>query len=468
MAVAGEHEGAYLPIAEHGLVGDLHTVALVGTNGTIDWYCCPAFDSPSVFGSILDKDKGGFYSLRPAGDGWHSKQLYFPDTNVLITRFFTARRRRRGAGLHADRGPAGAAPPPAAAARRRRARHDGLRARDPAALRLRPRGARGRDAPARRPVPGAVADAGARGRDREVDGRRRSARSSGAGRACATRFTIEAGDSQYLRARAGAGRPHLPAVLRARDGGAFEATVAVLAQMARALPLPRPLARDGAPLRAHAEAPDLRADRRARGRADDVAARADRRRAQLGLPLHVDPRRRLLALRPAPARLHRRGGGVHELADRPHARVEDRAVGAAADHVRDRRPRRAGGVRAAALVGLPGLGARADRQRRRRAAPARHLRRADRLRLPLQQVRRADLPRDVGEPAADRRLAVRELGQRRRGHLGDPRRPEGLHLLAADELGRDRAGDPDEPGARPARATSSAGSPSATGSTTRS
>ncbi len=90
MAVAGEHEGAYLPIAEHGLVGDLHTVALVGTNGTIDWYCCPAFDSPSVFGSILDKDKGGFYSLRPSGDGWHSKQLYFPDTNVLITRFFTA------------------------------------------------------------------------------------------------------------------------------------------------------------------------------------------------------------------------------------------------------------------------------------------------------------------------------------------------------------------------------------------
>jgi GH15 family glucan-1,4-alpha-glucosidase len=89
LAVAGEHEGDYLPIAEHGLVGDLHTVALVGTNGTIDWYCCPAFDAPSVFGAILDKDDGGFFSLRPAGDGWHSKQLYFPDTNVLITRFFT-------------------------------------------------------------------------------------------------------------------------------------------------------------------------------------------------------------------------------------------------------------------------------------------------------------------------------------------------------------------------------------------
>jgi GH15 family glucan-1,4-alpha-glucosidase len=79
----------YLPIAEHGLVGDLHTVALVGTNGTIDWYCCPAFDSPSVFGAILDADDGGFYSLRPEGEDWTSKQLYFPDTNVLITRFLT-------------------------------------------------------------------------------------------------------------------------------------------------------------------------------------------------------------------------------------------------------------------------------------------------------------------------------------------------------------------------------------------
>src|SRR5919205_3871472 len=79
----------YLPIADHGIIGDLHTVALVGANGTIDWYCCPAFDSPSVFASILDKDKGGFYRISPADDDWTSRQLYFPDTNVLITRFFT-------------------------------------------------------------------------------------------------------------------------------------------------------------------------------------------------------------------------------------------------------------------------------------------------------------------------------------------------------------------------------------------
>ena len=80
---------SYLPIADHGIIGDLHTVALVGANGTIDWYCCPAFDSPSVFASILDKDRGGFYRISPANDDWTSRQLYFPDTNVLITRFFT-------------------------------------------------------------------------------------------------------------------------------------------------------------------------------------------------------------------------------------------------------------------------------------------------------------------------------------------------------------------------------------------
>ena len=182
----------------------------------------------------------------------------------------------------------------------------------------------------------------------------------------------------------------------------------------------------------------------------------------------MDPRRGVLALRPAAARLHRGGGRVHGLADRPHARVEDRAVGPAADHVRDRRALRAARDRAPDLVGLPRLRPGADRQRRRRPAPARHLRRADRLGLPLQQVRRADLPRDLGQPAADRRLAVRELGPGRRGHLGDARRPEGLHLLAADVLGGDRARDPHQPRARPARRHRAAGSPSATGSTTRS
>ena len=79
----------YLPIAEHGLIGDLHTVALVGTEGTIDWYCCPRFDAPSLFGAILDQKRGGYWRIAPAETEWKTKQLYFPDTNILITRFLS-------------------------------------------------------------------------------------------------------------------------------------------------------------------------------------------------------------------------------------------------------------------------------------------------------------------------------------------------------------------------------------------
>ncbi|WP_181805277.1 glycoside hydrolase family 15 protein [Streptomyces shenzhenensis] len=78
----------YLPIAEHGLIGDLRSVALVGSNGTIDWYCSPSFDAPSVFAAVLDAERGGFFALAAALPA-RTKQFYFPDTNVLITRFYT-------------------------------------------------------------------------------------------------------------------------------------------------------------------------------------------------------------------------------------------------------------------------------------------------------------------------------------------------------------------------------------------
>jgi GH15 family glucan-1,4-alpha-glucosidase len=77
----------YLPIEEHGGIGDLRSVALVGTDGTIDWYCPGRFDAPSVFAALLDSEKGGYFRIRPTGDSWKSRQFYFPDTNVLITRF---------------------------------------------------------------------------------------------------------------------------------------------------------------------------------------------------------------------------------------------------------------------------------------------------------------------------------------------------------------------------------------------
>ena len=77
---------SYKPIEDYGIVGDLHTVALVATDGSIDWCCLPQFDSPSVFGALLDERKGGYFKVSGVGDQLH-RQLYHPDTNVLMTHF---------------------------------------------------------------------------------------------------------------------------------------------------------------------------------------------------------------------------------------------------------------------------------------------------------------------------------------------------------------------------------------------
>jgi GH15 family glucan-1,4-alpha-glucosidase len=80
---------SYPLISEHGLIGDLQTAALVSTGGTVDWLCLPRFDSPSVFASLLDADRGGRFRIAPEGTNYVAKQLYFPDTAVLITRFMS-------------------------------------------------------------------------------------------------------------------------------------------------------------------------------------------------------------------------------------------------------------------------------------------------------------------------------------------------------------------------------------------
>jgi len=77
----------FTPIADHGMIGDLQTAALVTTDGTIDWYCCPRFDAPSVFAALLDRGKGGYFQIAPETKGYVTKQLYYPDSAILITRF---------------------------------------------------------------------------------------------------------------------------------------------------------------------------------------------------------------------------------------------------------------------------------------------------------------------------------------------------------------------------------------------
>jgi len=90
---------AYQPIENYGIIGNMRTVALVGMNGSIDWYCYPHFDSPSIFGAILDDKKGGHFQISADSDGVRHKQFYWPSTNVLVTRIFG--RNCRIGGFHA-------------------------------------------------------------------------------------------------------------------------------------------------------------------------------------------------------------------------------------------------------------------------------------------------------------------------------------------------------------------------------
>ena len=76
----------YKPIENYGVIGDLHTIALVGKDGSIDWCCLPHFDSPSIFASILDKNKGGSFKISPLAPA-KQRQMYFSETCILLTRF---------------------------------------------------------------------------------------------------------------------------------------------------------------------------------------------------------------------------------------------------------------------------------------------------------------------------------------------------------------------------------------------
>jgi GH15 family glucan-1,4-alpha-glucosidase len=77
-------------IGEHGIVGDLRSAALISTGGRVSWFCAGRFDSPSVFNALLDEESGGRWDLHPVGAVAREQQFYFPDTNILVTRFLTA------------------------------------------------------------------------------------------------------------------------------------------------------------------------------------------------------------------------------------------------------------------------------------------------------------------------------------------------------------------------------------------
>ncbi|MDY6843100.1 MAG: trehalase-like domain-containing protein [Thermodesulfobacteriota bacterium] len=78
----------YKKISDYGIIGDLHSIALIGLDGSIDWLCLPYIDSPSIFGALLDDKKGGRFSVSPLQE-WDSVAEYIPDTNILKTTFRT-------------------------------------------------------------------------------------------------------------------------------------------------------------------------------------------------------------------------------------------------------------------------------------------------------------------------------------------------------------------------------------------
>ncbi|KAG1226061.1 hypothetical protein G6F35_003082 [Rhizopus arrhizus] len=85
----GHRKRGYLPIENYGIIGNMRTVALVGTDSSIDFFCYPKFDSPSIFCRVLDNDKGGHFSVNPRTAYSSIKQMYLPNSNILTTRFLS-------------------------------------------------------------------------------------------------------------------------------------------------------------------------------------------------------------------------------------------------------------------------------------------------------------------------------------------------------------------------------------------
>src|SRR5271154_4223473 len=80
---------SFQPIENYGVIGNMRSIALVSIEGSIDFLCFPDFDSPTVFAALLDGERGGSFGLNPDLEDMRVKQLYLPDTNILLTRFLS-------------------------------------------------------------------------------------------------------------------------------------------------------------------------------------------------------------------------------------------------------------------------------------------------------------------------------------------------------------------------------------------
>ena len=431
----------FTPIADYAFLSDCHTGALVAPDGTIDWLCVPRFDAPSVFGSMLDRQAGGF-RLGAYGVTVPATRRYEPGTNVLVTTWNT---------------PGG-----------------WIEVRD--ALVVGPRGRPDTITPHTRPpadddaahalvrtvtcLDGAVEvellcepvfDYGREDAAWTLDEAAQCADATGAGVTVRLRTDMALGvEGGRVRARhvLRAGERAFCALSWAEglaapaDADEADAMLTATAEfwrtwLDRARPIDHrwrePIERSALTIKGLTFMPTGRARRRPH----HVAARDAGRRAQLGLPLRLDARRDVHAARAALARPRLGGRRVHAVRGRPRAGRRRRA----ADHVRDRRPPRPHRVDARRPVGLRRRAAGPDRQRRVRPAPERRLRRGARLDPAAHPAQ----PAAAAPAVADRRVAGdlrdQRLARARPGHLGGARRAAALRLVEAHGLG----------GARPRR-----------------
>ena len=272
-------------IHEYGIIGNGRSAALVGPSGSIDWLCWPRFDSPSLLAALVDGGTGGHFSITPTAP-FTVTRAYEHESNVLVTTFTTADGEIRLTDLMpvmSEEDKATTLFP----------EHEILRVcacvRGRVELRLEFHPASRLRAPRRsdpRHPPPRLPD---RGRTAPLHVARRSA--AGADRRHRRRGPLHAGRRRARDGLAGV-RPRGArgaAAAGSRGRPPSSARIGVVAAVGVALHLRRALPPRGHPQRAGAQAARLRALGRDRGRADDVAARADRRRSQLGLPLLLDP-----------------------------------------------------------------------------------------------------------------------------------------------------------------------------------